>query len=651
MKSFGVNENQAPNFFIPVTSHLTSAVSDLLALQNSLSDHFKRTYADELNGISSSLNNATRDLAVFVHELAYGPLTHSYIDAELPNPDIPTVIVTRPTILASLDSAETALTSLRSKSNSAPPSSSQGDNEHGAATNLTFPELETLFYKLSDMLKERYRFDIFAPGSINYGLLLNYRQQWKPQSYQVGSLVKTIPLAPRETQKYTTKTVVKKSRNAKELDESLRSKKEDKSATERVDAEIFADANDKTDFKANASGSFNVDVYNINADTHLDKNQAAESRSTKKDQREAVLKSAQEYRNEHKLEVTTDTSREDETTSYREISNPNDELTVTYLFYELQRRYVVSEALHRATPVILVANDVPAPHEIDQGWLVRHDWILKRAILDDSFLPALEYLATNYTGEETALIVLQMNVQHQKAVVDKLSGQVELANQALNAATLGVTNAEDWSLSDQRRDEYFKFVKSFFDPMAIGQGASLGNDDSNRARLQFANAALDRAQLKVNDLTGQMRTELTALQAATERYTTAARRHYGMLAEIDRLRLHVKDNILHYMQAIWSHEPADQRYFRLYNLDVPVFEHNTALTATSASERLATNPDVMALFASMETSRVTSYIGFDTPTLSAATKKLHQVADIDSLIGYKGNYMIFPLTDFDNYMT
>jgi hypothetical protein len=67
------------------------------------------------------------------------------------------------------------------------------------------------------------------------------------------------------------------------------------------------------------------------------------------------------------MEVTTDTSREDETTSYRELRNPNDELTVTYLFYELQRRYLVTESLHRATPVILVANDVPAPHEIDQA--------------------------------------------------------------------------------------------------------------------------------------------------------------------------------------------------------------------------------------------------------------------------------------------
>ncbi|VTZ59781.1 hypothetical protein EMEDMD4_1240009 [Sinorhizobium medicae] len=30
-----------------------------------------------------------------------------------------------------------------------------------------------------------------------------------------------------------------------------------------------------------------------------------------------------------------------------------------------------------------------------------------------------------------------------------------------------------------------------------------------------------------------------------------------------RLRMHVKQNILFYMQAIWNHEPPDQRFFRL----------------------------------------------------------------------------------------
>ena len=398
------------------------------------------------------------------------------------------------------------------------------------------------------------------------------------------------------------------------------------------------------------TGSFKIGVYDVNADTHFGNDQGVESKNTKRDLRESVLKAAQEYRNERRMEVTTEESREDETTSARELRNPNDELTVTYLFYELQRRYLVSESLYRATPVILVANDVPAPHEIDQAWLVRHDWILKRAILDDSFLPALEYLAADFTAQETALVILELSVQHQKSVVDKLSQQVMLANQSLNAATVGVTSAEDSSVNDQRNKEYASFVKSFFDPLGLSQAGKLDDGESDRARIDFANQALERAQAKVNDLTSQMKAEMSTLQVATDKYTAAATRHFGMLAQIDRLRLHVKDNIIHYMQAIWSHEPADQRYFRLYNLDVPVFEHNTVIQAEALTGRAELQTGASDFLAAADPSSLTYKIRFPKPTLSNDTKKLHQIADIDDLIGFKGNYMIFPLTDFNNYM-
>ena len=368
----------------------------------------------------------------------------------------------------------------------------------------------------------------------------------------------------------------------------MRSDKQDSSLTQRTDAEIFSGANQKTDFSANASGSFKIGVYDVNASTHLDQNQGVDSRNTKRDKREAVIKSAQEYRDQHRLEVTTEESSEFEATTSSEIRNPNDELTVTYLFYELQRRYLVSESLHRATPVVLVANDVPAPHEIDEAWLVRYDWILKRVILDDSFLPALAYLGSEFAGQETALIILEMEVQHQKNVVDQLSRQVLLANQSLDAATAGVTNAEAWSLNDQRTKEYSAFVKSFFDPLGFRKAGTMDDGNSDRARIDFANEALQRAQAKVNDLNSQMRTELTALQAAVDKYTAAATRHYAMEAQIDRLRLHVKDNIIYYMQAIWSHEPSDQRFFRLYDLDVPVFEGNGTVTVESASRPAST---------------------------------------------------------------
>ncbi len=135
-----------------------------------------------------------------------------------------------------------------------------------AAPEVTFPDLSKLLRELDRSLREKYRFDVFAPASINYGLLLNYRQHWQPQSYQVGNLVSTIPLAPQETRRYTTKTVVKQTRNVKEISDSVRSGKDESVGTWRVDAEIVDRAKNQTSFQANAAGSYgNDNLYKISA--------------------------------------------------------------------------------------------------------------------------------------------------------------------------------------------------------------------------------------------------------------------------------------------------------------------------------------------------------------------------------------------------
>jgi hypothetical protein len=506
---------------------------------------------------------------------------------------------------------------------------------------VSFPDITKLLTQLDGMLKERYRFDVFAPASINYGLLINYRQHWRPQSYQVGNLVSTIPLAPQETRRYTTKSVVKRTRSTKELEDSLHTSKDESSNTSRVDAEVVNKAKNQTNFQTNAKGSYGNDaLFKVEAGMQTQTDQAVESAQTTKEFHESVLKSAQEYRNEHRLEISTEESTEDEATSFREIKNPNDELTVTYLFYELQRRYLVDEALYRVTPVVLVANDVPAPHEVDTGWILRHDWIIKRAILDDSFLPALEYVATSYTGAEVTLQTLELAVEHQKAVVDRITQQVLLADQSLAAATVGLIDAQNQDVNSLKTQETLGFIKSIFDPLGIGQaGKTDGNTD--RAQLDFAKDALNRAQTKVDQLTANMRTESTALQVAIDKYTAAATKHYEMLADIDRLRIHVKDNILHYMQAIWTYEPTDQRYFRLYNLDAPTF------VAPNVPDSAAVAPN--AGFAKYDTQRDSYSIQFSAPILGPPMK-LHQIADLDTFLGFKGNYMIFPMVNFDNYM-
>src|SRR5262249_31734000 len=152
---------------------------------------------------------------------------------------------------------------------------------------------------------------------------------------------------------------------------------------------------------------------------------------------------------------------------------------------------------------------------------------------------------------ELALQTLELAVEQQKAIVERISKQVQLANQSLDASTLGLEATEGQAVQNQKQAENMAFVKSFFDPLGITQtGTRDGNSD--RSRVDFARDAMSRAQAKANELTSDLKTETTALQAAIDKYTAAVTRHFSMLAEIDRLRLHVKDNIIHYMQAIWT---------------------------------------------------------------------------------------------------
>ena len=289
-----------------------------------------------------------------------------------------------------------------------------------------------------------------------------------------------------------------------------------------------------------------------------------------------------------------------------------------------------------------MANDVPSPHEVDESWLIRHDWIIKRTILDDSFLPALEYLSTNYTGVEIQLEVYKLEVEHQRSVVDKISQQVSQANQDLGTATYGLQTAENQQVADMQRQETMNMVKSFFDPLGLTKSGVDGNSD--RARVDFAKDALDRAQTKVNQLLSQLKTETTALQLAIDKYVAAAKDHFGKVADIDRLRMHVKDNIIYYMQAIWTYEPPDQRYFRLYDIDVPVFSHNTTVSVTAEESARA------LIDTALDPSRAYLSISeFPPPVIQDETLKLHQVADMDTLLGFKGNYMMFPVVNF-NYM-
>jgi hypothetical protein len=509
--------------------------------------------------------------------------------------------------------------------------------------------LAQLLIQLEKLLSERYAFDVFAKDSINFGIMLTYRQTWNPEQYQVGDLVSSIPLAPKEIRRYTTRSVTKKARAQKELEDNLQTRKNESADTVRADAQIVKKAQEKTYFNVSADETFGGDGMSIKATESGGGDSTRDSAQTKSEMRESVLKSAQEFREQHRMEVDTSESSEDESTTYHELQNPNDELAVTYLFYELQRTYFITEQIHRLTPVVLVANDVPAPQEIDDAWLIQHDWILRRAILDDSFRSALDYLTKSFVGAEINIRILESNAIAQKDLVDEINQQIQTQMGLLASNERSVQDAVEGLANAQQQQGIFSTVKRIFDPINITGSGDTGAVDAAQAMVDYAKQTLDRAERERARLLAQLEVATTALQVAVDKLSNAVKEHYDRVAEIDRLRMHVKENVLYYMQAIWRQEPPDQRFFRLYNIDVPIVTPVTGgvtvnVTTDGGGKKMPAG--LNAALGKDDTLAST----LPMPEVTVTREKLVDVADLDNVLGYKGNYVIFALKE-NNYIT
>ena len=523
--------------------------------------------------------------------------------------------------------------------------------------------LVKLLTRMGQMLAEPYAFDVFAPGTYNFGIMSTYRQRWEPLDYQAGNLVATIPLAPGETRKYSKRTVVKKTRAEKEVERSMSSRSEQSSQTGRAESEIMKKANSSTNFKMTSQGSFNIGIGSFSSGTEFATNQEQFSATNKKDFHEATLKAAEEYRLERSLEIDTTVSMETEETSSGEISNPNNEIPVTYLFYELQRQYRISEHLHRVRPVILVAMDVPSPHEIDEAWLISKQWILSRVILDDMFRPALEYLSSGFAGDEVAIKVIQGNWETQRRLVATLESQTSTQLKFRDDLRQFITESTRRKAINEADHSAMNFLfDSLRDPIGTIDDFSKNdkqNDylEANRkaaeARLVYADEALADAQKKLQQAT-------SAFEHATRDLSAAMQKQYSRHVAIDQLRIHVKENILYYMQAIWDHEVPDQRFFEHYKLKVrlpkpdKVWKATVAKVNPKAEYQIAglTIKQMAGTMRVVPSNKMQAVAAALKPELTIAEEErdLVEVADLDNPLGYKGNYIIYPLKE-SSYIT
>ncbi len=515
----------------------------------------------------------------------------------------------------------------------------------------TNAEPEELVEQIDAILREPHSFTAFGADerskAINFGLVVGYRHIMTPVTYQVGDLVKTVTLGPNESREYSTRTTTTRKRAEKEVIKHNSIRRDELSESNRAESEIVRKALAKTNFSLTSDGTYNVGLSKGTAKTASGRDGETASNEVKKGFREAVLKASEELRRERSMEVSFDSEDVYEETSKGRIENSSAERTLSFVFFELQRRFRVNETIQKATPVILVAQDVPSPDEINNAFLVRYAWVLKRALLDDSFVVPLEYVQNGIVADRLDTLSLGDTLKGHRRQASILETQLVALEEQAGRRYEALVRAVNERLAEEGKEESDGFLSD------VGDWFSGGGPETDTARLreEAARDAEERAAQKAKKMAIELQRAVNAVNEATEAYNRANNHYHSMALRVAQLRIHVKENILHYMQAIWSHEVDDQRFLRLYRQPVPQFIRQGA--AENAYRRIGAATGISKVKVTNGPNGVTAQtltaVDFElVPSIDMLPdefdRPLVEVADPSRLLGFLGNYMIFPMT-------
>jgi hypothetical protein len=399
---------------------------------------------------------------------------------------------------------EWSLDSINSSSDS-PDLWTNGLDEVLALLSRIYPDLQ--IGDLKYLEGNGYDFRPYSSDSIAFGIKLNYRQNWSPMGVQSGETVKTIPLGPKQVEKIYTKTTtsIKKFTN-KETFTSIESDSETTNSS-KLSNEIVNQSDSKLSASLETKVSVPIDVIPLGVSSKIGTDLSSSTRDTKSHLNETMEKTSQKMKNDVKISVSNEFQSSSEYNRSSEITNPNDDIAITYVYSKLQQQFELFTYLNEVSNVVFVPEKLPSVQDIQKDWIRRYDWIIAKNLLDDSFQSDLTaVLNDNWEGDNYES---DLDVAHFKEVSGK-------AKDAL--------------------PDYSSFVRG---------GAPGG-------------AIMDIYQAQ-NEI--YLR-QLDKIRAIKERGVIADRSFH-------RLKEHIQQNILHYMRAIWAAEDKDQRLLRYHERLVP----------------------------------------------------------------------------------
>lgn len=235
-----------------------------------------------------------------------------------------------------------------------------------------------------------YPFEPVPADEAFFGLRVVHRQSWRQLGFGRGDLVGTVPLGPRESRKVSVKST-RRSQMSRSAEESRSFESSAESSTTAKDtSEVVAEASKATNKHAEAEvGGGYPPFVSAKISGGLSEDASSSSRNTKTALNERMQKTASRMKRDTKVTVSSEEEVTFEQSASSELTNPNDEVAVTYLYRRLQQRYWVSTSIDEVNSVIFVPEPVPAPEEINETWLTTHGEVIAGSLLDQSYAGVL----------------------------------------------------------------------------------------------------------------------------------------------------------------------------------------------------------------------------------------------------------------------
>jgi hypothetical protein len=362
-----------------------------------------------------------------------------------------------------------------------------------------------------------YGFAPYPDDIVNFGLRLVYRQTWTPLGTQPGEIVRTLPLGPKQVERVSVK-FARRSRVGKTF-ESSRSSETDTETTETTkdSSEVVAEASESLSWHVEAEASASNGFASGKVTAGASGETASASKDTKSRLNETMEKTASRMRSEVKVVVSTESETSFEESRSSEITNPNDEIAITYVYTRLQRQYEITTELSEVSSVVFVPNVLP--DVVDAEWIRKHDWIIGKVLLDESFADDLAAVRRGTEGDPGGDPLA--SVGPGSSVVDPRIQSLMGSMAGTGSASESVPGLPNYSTLPGQLPDIFRAPQEAYER------------------------------------------ELQWVRARRERETERARR-------LERLRAHISSNILHYCRAIWSAEDPDARLLRYRSIRVPM---------------------------------------------------------------------------------